>query len=86
MPIGGCWVEADVQMSSGEALCRQFLYGQRFFKSRFGAYSRTFWLPDSFGYSSALPQLVRLAGMDSFFTQKMSWSQFNVSARLMFGW
>jgi alpha-mannosidase len=85
-PNGGAWVEADVQISSGEALCRQFLYGQRFFKSRFGSYTRTFWLPDSFGYSSALPQIIRLAGMDSFVTQKLSWSQFNTFPHSTFMW
>ncbi|KAM0747907.1 alpha-mannosidase [Meredithblackwellia eburnea MCA 4105] len=85
-PIGGCWVECDTNMPSGEALCRQFLYGQRFYKSRFGKYTRTFWLPDSFGYSSQLPQLCRLAGLDFFFTQKLSWSQFNAPVHTSFQW
>ncbi|KAL8280086.1 hypothetical protein RQP46_007416 [Phenoliferia psychrophenolica] len=85
-PIGGCWVECDTNMPSGEALCRQFLYGQRYYKSRFGKYTRTFWLPDSFGYSSQLPQLCRLAGLDFFFTQKLSWSQFNSPVHTSFQW
>ncbi|ORY82383.1 family 38 glycoside hydrolase [Leucosporidium creatinivorum] len=84
--IGGTWVEMDTNMPSGEALCRQFLYGQRYYKSRFGKYTRTFWLPDSFGYSSQLPQLCRLAGCDFFFTQKLSWSQFNSPVHTSFKW
>lgn len=86
LPIGGSWVESDTNMPSGEALCRQFLYGQRYFKSRFGSYCRTYWLPDSFGYSSQLPQLARLAGCDFFFTQKLSWSQFNNFPHSTFMW
>ncbi|SCV71207.1 BQ2448_2795 [Microbotryum intermedium] len=85
-PIGAAWVECDTNMPSGEALCRQFLYGQRYYKSRFGEYTRTFWLPDSFGYSSQLPQLCRLAGCDFFFTQKLSWSQFNAPVHTSFKW
>ncbi|KAK4047772.1 Glycoside hydrolase, 38 vacuolar alpha mannosidase [Microbotryomycetes sp. JL221] len=84
--IGATWVEMDTNMPSGEALCRQFLYGQRFFKHHFGKYTRTFWLPDSFGYSSQLPQLCRLAGCDFFFTQKLSWSQFNKPVHTSFRW
>jgi alpha-mannosidase len=70
LPIGGMWVESDQLLPSGESLARQFLYGQRYFKSRFGQYCRVFWLPDSFGYNSASPQIARLAGLDFFFTQK----------------
>lgn len=60
-------------MPSGEALARQMIFGQRFFESRFGIRCETAWLPDSFGLTGALPQLIRLAGMDNFFTQKLSW-------------
>ena len=60
-------------MPSGEGLARQFIFGQRFFQSRFGIRCKTAWLPDSFGLTGALPQLIRLAGMDYFFTQKLSW-------------
>lgn len=73
-------------MPSGEALCRQLLHGQRYFKSRFGQYSRVYWLPDTFGYSSQVPQLTRLAGCDFFFTQKLSWSQFNDFPHSTFKW
>src|SRR5277367_6353515 len=64
-------------MPSGEALVRQFMYGQRFFESRFGFRNKTFWLPDTFGYSAQLPQLARSAGMKFFFTQKLSWNNIN---------
>ncbi|POY72711.1 hypothetical protein BMF94_4542 [Rhodotorula taiwanensis] len=86
LPIGGMWVESDQLLPSGESLARQFLYGQRYFKSRFGQYCRVFWLPDSFGYNSAAPQIARLAGLDYFFTQKLSWSQFNDFPHTTFRW
>ncbi|PPQ95115.1 hypothetical protein CVT25_011658 [Psilocybe cyanescens] len=72
-PIGGSWVENDSNMPSGEALVRQFLFGQRYFETRFGKRCDTAWLPDSFGLTGALPQLIRGAGMNYFFTQKLSW-------------
>jgi alpha-mannosidase len=72
---GGMWVESDQLLPSGESLARQFLYGQRYFHSRFGQYCKTWWLPDSFGYNSASPQIARLAGLEFFFTQKLSWSR-----------
>ena len=85
-PVGGSWVEHDTNMPSGESLVRQFLYGQRYFESRFGERSRTFWLPDTFGYSSQLPQLCRLAGMSRFFTQKLSWNNINNFPHTTFKW
>ena len=84
--IGGSWVEHDTNMPSGESLVRQFLYGQRFFESRFGERSKTFWLPDTFGYSSQLPQICRLAGMNRFFTQKLSWNNINDFPHSTFSW
>lgn len=86
LPIGGSWVEHDTNMPSGESLVRQFLYGQRFFESRFGERCTTFWLPDTFGYSSQLPQLCRLAGMKRFFTQKLSWNNINKFPHTTFNW
>lgn len=71
--IGGSWVENDSNMPSGEALARQMIFGQRYFQSRFGKRCDTAWLPDSFGLTGALPQLIRGAGMNYFFTQKLSW-------------
>ena len=85
-PVGGSWVEHDTNMPSGESLVRQFLYGQRFFESHFGERCRTFWLPDTFGYSSQLPQLCRLAGMSRFFTQKLSWNNINNFPHTTFRW
>ena len=85
-PIGGSWVEHDTNMPSGESLVRQFLYGQRYFESRFGERSKTFWLPDTFGYSSQLPQICRLAGMNRFFTQKISWNNINNFPHSTFNW
>ncbi|VDB95691.1 unnamed protein product [Peniophora sp. CBMAI 1063] len=85
-PIGGSWVENDANMPSGEALVRQFVFGQRYFESRFGARCRTAWLPDTFGLSGALPQLIRAAGMDYFFTQKLSWNNINTFPHSTFNW
>uniref|UniRef100_A0A093XXE9 Alpha-mannosidase n=1 Tax=Talaromyces marneffei PM1 TaxID=1077442 RepID=A0A093XXE9_TALMA len=85
-PIGGSWVEHDTNLPSGESLVRQFLYGQRLFESNFGERCRTFWLPDTFGYSSQLPQLCQLAGMERFFTQKLSWNNINSFPHTTFNW
>lgn len=85
-PIGGSWVEHDTNLPSGESLVRQFVYGQRFFEAHFGQRSQTFWLPDTFGYSSQLPQLCRLAGMDRFLTQKLSWNNINNFPHTTFNW
>ncbi|KAL2142329.1 hypothetical protein VTI28DRAFT_1338 [Corynascus sepedonium] len=85
-PIGGSWVEHDTNMPSGESLVRQFLYGQRFYESNFGRRCQTFWLPDTFGYSSQLPQLCRLAGMTRFLTQKLSWNNINRFPHTTFNW
>jgi alpha-mannosidase len=85
-PSGGMWVESDVTMPGGEALIRQFAYGTRFFEEEFGIRSRTLWLPDSFGYSAALPQIARLVGMDGFLTQKISWNRTNQHPHSTFWW
>ena len=78
-PIGGMWVEADCNLSGGESLARQFLLGRRFFEEHFGkmAESSVLWLPDVFGYAWNLPQLIKEAGLNYFFTIKMGWSQYN---------
>ena len=85
-PVGATWVEMDANMPSGEALCRQFLYGQRYFESRFGKRCETFVLPDTFGYSSQLPQIARLSGCRNFFTQKISWNAVNNFPHTTFNW
>ncbi|KFY81400.1 hypothetical protein V500_11464 [Pseudogymnoascus sp. VKM F-4518 (FW-2643)] len=84
--VGGSWVEHDTNMPSGESLARQFLYGQRFFESNFGERCKTFWLPDTFGYSAQLPQLCRQSGMKRFFTQKLSWNNINKFPHTTFNW
>ena len=78
-PIGGMWVEADCNLSGAESLARQFLLGRAFFREHFGpeAESPVLWLPDVFGYSAALPQLIKQAGLDYFFTIKIGWNQYN---------
>ncbi|SNY68762.1 alpha-mannosidase [Paractinoplanes atraurantiacus] len=86
IPLGGMWVESDTVMPTGEALVRQFTYGQRFFREEFGVESQGVWLPDSFGYSPALPQLIRRAGFQWFFTQKISWNQVNRFPHHTFLW
>ncbi|OXV11349.1 hypothetical protein Egran_00891 [Elaphomyces granulatus] len=85
-PIGGSWVENDTNMPGGESLVRQFVYGQRFFESHFGERCTTFWLPDTFGYSSQIPQICRLAGMSRFLTQKLSWNNINSFPHTTFNW
>ena len=77
--IGGMWVEADCNLSGPESLARQFLLGRNFFKKHFGegVDSPVLWLPDVFGYAWALPQLIKLAGLEYFFTIKIGWSQYN---------
>lgn len=86
IPVGGSWVENDTNMPTGESIVRQFLLGQRFFQQHFGTKSRTFWLPDTFGYSAQIPQLCRGAGMDRFLTQKLSWNNINKFPNSTFNW
>ncbi|MFC5721510.1 alpha-mannosidase [Streptomyces gamaensis] len=86
VPVGGMWVESDTNMPGSEALARQFVHGKRFFLEEFGIETEEVWLPDSFGYSAALPQLVRLAGAKWFLTQKISWSRTNKFPHHTFWW
>ncbi len=76
-PEGGMWVEADCNLTSGESLVRQFLHGKRFFREEFGVDNKILWLPDVFGYSGALPQIMKKCGVDYFMTTKLAWNQFN---------
>ena len=71
---GGMWVEPDTNLAGGEALVRQFLYGLRYFREVLGVESRVAWLPDTFGYSAALPQIIKGFGMTGLTTQKIFWS------------
>nr|XP_019011845.1 uncharacterized protein I206_03951 [Kwoniella pini CBS 10737]OCF50626.1 hypothetical protein I206_03951 [Kwoniella pini CBS 10737] len=85
-PVGGAWLEHDCLLPSGESLCRQYLYGQRYFMEKFGVRCKEAWCPDTFGYCSALPQILRLAGIDYFFTQKLSWNNINIFPHSTFNW
>jgi alpha-mannosidase len=85
-PIGGMWVEPDCNMPAGESLVRQLLYGQRWFKRRFGAYHTVCWMPDCFGFTPALPQLLRGAGIRHFLTVKLAWSETNRFPYDLFWW
>jgi alpha-mannosidase len=78
-PIGGTWVEMDCNITGAESLVRQFLLGRTFFREHFGpgTESPVLWLPDVFGYSWALPQLIKQAGLDYFMTTKIGWNQYN---------
>lgn len=74
---GAMWVEADCNLTSGESLVRQILYGKRFIKEEFDHESQILWLPDVFGYSAALPQILQKTNTPYFMTTKLSWNQFN---------
>lgn len=86
VPAGGMWVESDTNMPGGEALARQFVRGKRFFIEEFGVEPLDVWLPDSFGYSAALPQIARAAGSRWMLTQKMSWNETNRMPHHTFLW
>lgn len=86
IPVGSMWVEADTNMPGGEAMARQFVMGKQFFLDEFGIDTPEAWLPDSFGYSAALPQIVSAAGAKYFLTQKISWNQTNRMPHHTFIW
>ncbi len=83
---GGMWVEADCNLSSGESLVRQFLHGTRFFETEFGKKCEYLWLPDVFGYSWSLPQILKLCNINTFMTTKISWNQYNTIPDDLFLW
>jgi len=85
-PQGAMWVEPDTNISGGEALVRQILYGKRFFQQEFGQEMKVLWLPDVFGYTGSLPQLLKKAGVDYMMTQKLSWSEYNTHPHHSFVW
>ncbi|XP_032324937.1 alpha-mannosidase 2C1 isoform X4 [Camelus ferus] len=86
VPVGGTWVEMDGNLPSGEAMVRQFLQGQNFFLQEFGKMCSEFWLPDTFGYSAQLPQIMRSCGIRHFLTQKLSWNLVNSFPHHTFLW
>ena len=85
-PNGGVWVECDCNITSGESMIRQFLWGQRFTRKYFGYTSDSFWLPDTFGYSAAIPQIMKGCGVKYFLTTKMAWNDTNQFPYDTFWW
>jgi alpha-mannosidase len=79
IPEGGMWVEPDTNIPSGESLIRQFLYGKRFFREEFGVESEMLWLPDVFGYSGNLPQIMKKCGIRYFASVKMNQTYDNIA-------
>ncbi|HEV2273856.1 MAG TPA: glycoside hydrolase family 38 C-terminal domain-containing protein [Acidobacteriaceae bacterium] len=85
-PVGGMWVEPDLNMPDGESQVRQLLIGKRYFQQRFGSDVRIGWNPDSFGYNWQLPQIYKRSGVDYFVTQKMAWNDTNQLPLKLFWW
>ena len=85
-PVGGSWVEPDCQVTGGEAFVRQLVYGQRYFSEKFGKRSAVAWLPDVFGFSAGIPQLLCGAGITRFFTIKLNWNETNYFPHDLFIW
>ncbi len=83
---GAMWLESDCNIPSGESLTRQILHGSRFIKEEFGQDVNYLWLPDVFGYSWALPQILKKSGIDTFMTTKISWNQYNRMPHDTFIW
>ena len=83
---GAMWLEADCNLTSGESLVRQILHGSRFMKEEFDQDTKYLWLPDVFGYSWALPQILKKSGVDTFMTTKISWNQYNRLPHDTFKW
>ena len=85
-PQGGMWVEPDTNLPCGESLIRQCFYGKKYFRDEFQKDVKTLWLPDVFGYTAALPQIIKKCGMDSFMTIKLSWNNINQFPHHTFIW
>jgi alpha-mannosidase len=85
-PTGATWVEMDCNLAGAEALVRQFLYGKRFFREELGVDPEVLWLPDVFGYSAAMPQVMKGCGVDYFMTTKISWNEYNRLPHDTFRW
>ncbi|GHA27092.1 alpha-mannosidase [Devosia pacifica] len=84
--IGGMLIECDTNMPSAEAFVRQFLLGQQDFERYFGTISRTAWLPDTFGFTAAMPQIMRHTGIDALVTIKVTWNETNPLPENIFIW
>jgi alpha-mannosidase len=86
VPVGGMWVEADMNLPSGESIARQIVHGQRWFAEHFGLTCSEVWIPDVFGYPGSLPQIFAAGGMRRFVTQKLSWNKTNRFPHQTFWW
>ena len=86
VPVGGMWVEADMNLPSGESIARQIVHGQRWFAEHFGVTCTEVWIPDVFGYPGSLPQIFAAGGMRRFVTQKLSWNKTNRFPHQTFWW
>ncbi len=86
IPVGGMWVESDTNVIGGESLVRQFLYGQRTLLEAFGRITEIGWLPDTFGFTASLPQILRKSGIKIFFTHKLYWNRQNRFPYSLFRW
>ncbi|MFF4081745.1 alpha-mannosidase [Streptomyces sp. NPDC001777] len=86
LPVGSLWVEPDTNITGGEAFARQLIHGKRFYLDEFGVETEEMWLPDTFGYNAAMPQLMKLAGVRWFLTQKISWNTTNKFPHHTFRW
>ncbi|MBE5767840.1 MAG: alpha-mannosidase [Clostridiales bacterium] len=84
--VGNAWVEMDTNVPSGESIVRQLLYGRQYYLSRFGKESRVFWMPDVFGYSWAMPQILKRSGVDYFYTSKLANNDTNSFPYSLFEW
>jgi alpha-mannosidase len=84
--VGGMWVEPDCNLLSGESLCRQLLAGQGYLLEKFGLTASVAWLPDTFGFTPALPQILTLAGIDSLFITKLRYADTNPFPASQFRW
>lgn len=85
-PEGSMWVEPDCNLTGGESLVRQILFGKGFFEQEFGTGNAVLWLPDVFGYSAALPQILKKSGIDYFMTTKINWNEYDKSPHDLFMW
>ncbi|MFC5649777.1 alpha-mannosidase [Paenibacillus solisilvae] len=85
-PQGAMWVESDTNVPGGESLVRQILYGKRYFLEEFGQEMKTLWMPDVFGYTASLPQILKKSGVDYMMTQKLSWSTYNRHPHHTYHW
>lgn len=86
VPVGGMWVESDMNLPSGESIARQIVHGQRYFEEHFGLRCTEMWIPDVFGYPAGLPQVFAAGGMRRFVTQKLSWNRTNRFPHHTFWW